>query len=236
MNPAHNPTIETYDGLREAYDFFNARLFGDALPSCLITLQRHKRTYGYFSPKRFVRRSGEVTDEIAMNPAFFATRSIPEVLSTLVHEMVHLWQEKFGTPGRGRYHNKEWASAMETIGLIPSRTGNPGGKKTGDRVTHYIQPGGPFEVACQVLVTKRFVIEWLDTLAEKAPSGGDQSDDETGLASLGIQTGGKSKTGNRSNRTKYTHRCTDGNSVNVWGKAELLLYCGRCGEHYQPVE
>lgn len=85
------PTIETYNELQTAYDFFNTRLFSGDLPPCLITLQREKRTYGYFSSKRFVgSKSGQMVDEIAMNPSYFAIRSIEETLSTLVHEMVHL--------------------------------------------------------------------------------------------------------------------------------------------------
>ena len=51
------PTQETYDELQRAYEFFNQRLFESALPPCLITLQREKRTYGYFSNGRFVGRS-----------------------------------------------------------------------------------------------------------------------------------------------------------------------------------
>src|SRR5699024_9851145 len=43
------PTSEAYDELQIAYDHFNEHLFNNALPQCLITLQREKRTYGYFS-------------------------------------------------------------------------------------------------------------------------------------------------------------------------------------------
>ena len=64
-----DPTRTTYQGLTEAYDFFNERLFG-GLPRCLITMQRQKGAYGYFAGKRFGSRDGrEITDEIALNPA-----------------------------------------------------------------------------------------------------------------------------------------------------------------------
>jgi hypothetical protein len=65
-------------------------------------------------------------------------------LATLVHEMVHLEQDHFGTPSRSGYHNKEWAAWMDRVGLTPSNTGAPGGKRTGQQVTHYIVPDGPF--------------------------------------------------------------------------------------------
>ena len=64
----NTPTRQTYDELQQAYDFFNERLFSGRLPPCLITLQREKHTYGYFSSKRFVgRAAGDTTDELAMN-------------------------------------------------------------------------------------------------------------------------------------------------------------------------
>src|SRR5262245_32979605 len=96
-----NP-IRTYTSLDAAYDHFNRALFGGALPPCLITMQRRRGSYGYFSGGRFARlaAAAEVTDEIALNPATFARRTPREILSTLVHEMVHLWQHHCGAPGR----------------------------------------------------------------------------------------------------------------------------------------
>jgi hypothetical protein len=49
---------------------------------------------------------------------------------------------------RRNYHNKEWAVKMREVGLIPTDTGQPGGKDTGQKVTHVIEPGGRFEQAC----------------------------------------------------------------------------------------
>jgi len=35
--------------------------------------------------------------------------------------MVHDWQKEFGKPGRGRYHNREWAEKMKEIGRLAIR-------------------------------------------------------------------------------------------------------------------
>lgn len=83
--PPRVPTHETYRELQQAYDHFNERLFDGQLPSCLITLQREKRTFGYFSAARFVSDDGSTTDEIAMNPSYFAAMPIIETMQTLVH-------------------------------------------------------------------------------------------------------------------------------------------------------
>ena len=158
------PTRETYDAFLAAYDFFNRALFGGELPNCLITLQRRKRSYGYFSGDRFASIDGQLTDEIAMNPAHFRNRPVHEVLATLAHEMVHLWQHHHGTPGRGRYHNREWAAKMKAVGLQPTDTGEEGGKEIGERVHHLIVPGGPFDRAVTKLAARNFSITWAEHL------------------------------------------------------------------------
>jgi hypothetical protein len=48
-----NPTSDTYDNLLMAFKFMNEHLFNGTLPICLITLQREKKTYGYFCGNRF---------------------------------------------------------------------------------------------------------------------------------------------------------------------------------------
>lgn len=138
------PTQETYDAVTRAFDHFNWALFDNQLPACLLTLQRKGRTYGYFCRKRFARNDGETCDEIALNPAHFSTRDLEDICATLVHEMTHLWQHHFGNPGRGRYHNREWADKMNSLGLHPSDTGEPGGRETGDLMAHYIVADGAF--------------------------------------------------------------------------------------------
>ncbi len=67
------PTREAYDEFQLAFDHYNRELFDGRLPVCLITLQREKRAYGYFSSQRFGhRKSMQKTDEIAINPSYFA--------------------------------------------------------------------------------------------------------------------------------------------------------------------
>ena len=80
-----SPTQQTYAELQRAYDHFNQALFGGALPPCLVTLQREKRTYGYFSSKRFVHLDGTMTAVIALNPSFFAVVPLTETLHAFDH-------------------------------------------------------------------------------------------------------------------------------------------------------
>jgi hypothetical protein len=204
------PTAETYEGLQAAYDFFNVRLFGGSLPPCLLTLQRTNRTYGYFSGNRWTDRAGQtVTDEIALNPMHFLNRSTEAVLSTLVHEMVHLWQHHYGKPSRSAYHNREWAAHMKAVGLQPSDTGQPGGKETGQQVTHYVIAGGPFAVACADLMEQRFNIPYGDRAGEQP----------------------KAKGGKSGLRYKFTCAAC---GLNAWSKPDAVLICGACVEVMTP--
>src|SRR5258708_10416941 len=105
----NNPTTQTYTSLTTAYDFFNQELFSGSLSPCLITIQRHKGAFGFFSGERFANTTNpkQITDEIALNPVHFATRKQTEVLSTLARGMVHLWQHHFGKQPRKGYNDKQ---------------------------------------------------------------------------------------------------------------------------------
>jgi len=202
-----NPTQRTYGDLSAAYAFFNARLFEGRLPGCLVTLQRRSGTYGYFAGNRFGSADGqEITDEIALNPSHFATRSSEAVLSTLVHEMVHLWQHHFGKPSRAAYHNRQWAEWMRAVGLIPSHTGAPGGRETGQGVSHYVEPGGAFTRACAELLGEGFVVAYVERQGER----------ETVRARR-----------KAASKTRFTCPCC---GAHAWGKPELRLICGECEE------
>lgn len=200
-------TLTEYRTLDEAHSHFNARLFGGELPECLIVLQRKsKRNLGYFRPESFEHRSEETSiDEIALNPDNFIGRTDQEILSTLVHEMVHVWQHHFGKPSRNGYHNKEWGEKMDEIGLCPSNTGELGGKRTGQQMTHYIIEGGPFDVACAEFTGK---LQWQSLPRPSA-----------------LKTKASSK-------TKFT--CPECGQ-NAWAKPTSNLMCGDCEIHMEEA-
>lgn len=142
--------------LSYAYDYFNRVLFGGVLPDALIILHRKNGARGYHQTDTYRARVEGIeqpyVSEIALNPDDFAGRSTKLIMSTLVHEMVHEWQCRFGLDYKPGTHNTEWADKMEQIGLIPTSTGAPGGKRTGKRATHIVEVGGPFDVACTELL------------------------------------------------------------------------------------
>jgi predicted SprT family Zn-dependent metalloprotease len=191
-----------YTGLQKAYDHFNRELFDGKLPDVFITYQRRAHSAGYFSADRYSGRDIKLgKHELALNPDGFIERTDKQICSTLVHEQCHVDQHAGGTAPKRGYHNKEWAAQMKTIGLQPSSTGMVGGKETGQHMSHYIIPGGPFERA----YAKLAATGWKLNL-QSAPR-------------PGLEKGGNSK-------TKFTcSRC----GQNAWGKPDLDIICGWCG-------
>ena len=257
---AVTPTGQAYHELQWAYDHFNRTLFGGRLPACLITLQREKATSGYFSSKRFARTDGQITDEIALNPAYFAVVPQVETLQTLVHEMCHLWQGHFGKPGRGRYHNEEWAAKMESLGLMPSSTGKPGGKRTGDHMSDYALEGGAFLAACAELLTEKFRLSWYDrfpadmhvafgqdSMGQTLPPavGGGPAPAQQNAALAGVvvmpypNSAFPAAPGQPSqppaNRSKVKYHCAGRCGANVWGKPGLAIICGVCNAPFADL-
>lgn len=152
------PALEQYGAYQEAWSYFNRTLFGGKLQPCHLTFSRHRGSQGFFAPHRWTK-DGKTIHEIALNPAGLS-RPISEVFGTLVHEMVHQWQFDCGRPPRAGYHDMQWASKMEAVGLIPSDTGATGGKKTGQKMTHYIDKDGTFAQAVKVM-PKEAVLPWI---------------------------------------------------------------------------
>lgn len=207
---ATKPSVAIYSELQFAYDFFNVELFNRQLPQCVITLQRDKRSYGFFANDRFRRKDGLTTDEIALNPDHMSERSDIDVLSTLVHEMCHQWQQHLGEPSRRCYHDREWAKRMREVGLHPSDTGQPGGKQTGQRMSHYIMHPGPFALACERLLAQGFTLSWGSLPRQAQP-----------------------KEGKSGKRWKFV--CPDcGQSVR--GKEDTEVMCGKCKKDMEAEE
>ena len=162
-----------YCGLQQAYDHFNFELLDGKLPDVMITLQRHAHSAGYFSPDRFSGRADNfVKHELNLNPDGFPDRSDEQICSTLAHEMVHVWQEVFGKPSKGGYHNRQWAEQMKAIGLQPSASGLLGGKETGPQVSHYILADGRFARAYSALAATGRKLNLERTRQRGQPNGG----------------------------------------------------------------
>ena len=208
-------TTEQYKLFDDLYSFYNKELFDGLLNDCMITTSRKKRYFGFFAHniwKKNKSKDGVEIHEICLNPDFL-DRIDEEWQATLVHEMVHLWQQDFGKTSRAGYHNKQWAQKMKEIGLYPSSTGEEGGKETGQLCSHYIIPDGAFIEAFKRLQEKQ--IKYIT------------------VANL-VEGGGKGKAAAASARSKTKYICPCGNKV--WGKPSLSIMCNNCNQLFIEEE
>lgn len=202
------PTVEQWDAYQQAWSWFNDKLFEGNLAPCILNFSRRtKRTNGFFAPQKWAKDE-QVVPEISLNPDQLK-RPLAEVMSTLAHEMTHQWQFQSGNPSRGGYHNTEWGQKMKEIGLYPSNTGQPGGKETGQQMTHYVIEGGLFETAFQTM-PEEYSIPWTSGIEQVNP------------APKKLES-----------KVKFT--CLSC-GVNAWGKPGLLIKCKPCDmEMGRPV-
>lgn len=236
----HSPKLA--EEFQQAYDYFNEVLFNSELPQCILVLcNSNRRTLGYYHQGQYVdTENAEVIDKIALNPQWFAERGMEKTLSTLVHEMCHLYCFRLlEKPPRHGYHCKRWGAKMKEVGLYPSNTGEEGGKETGQSVSHYILEDGPFKAACTKFLSEhpgitymhRIQFNPMDKPAQVLEPIQKTPELEAVVTLCSPLEEGK-KTDN-SNRVKYTcPKC----ETNVWGKPNLRLVYADCEIPFEPQE
>ncbi len=198
-----------YESLYKAFNFYNKELFSNTLPDCLITLGRTRHSMGHFGSNFWNNENDTREHEINLNPDFVKKSNLVDVLSTLTHEMVHLWQFVHGNPGKNGYHNIEWVLAMIHIGLLPFNQSNSE-LRTGTNVSHKIESCGMFDRKTDELLKNGFSIP---------------------LETNGTQALEKEKN-KQQNKTKYT---CPGCATNVWGKPKLAIVCVPCSLEYMET-
>ena len=107
--------------LNNLFDRLNHRFFGGRLPKAVIAIGPDLIVrYGYY---RIGRDEIGARHRIHLNSRHFC-RSECEVGVTLLHELLHLHQHLYGSPGkRARYHNKEFVELAAAVGIV-SAIGN----------------------------------------------------------------------------------------------------------------
>lgn len=244
------PTEVAYSELQIAYNFINEQLFNKTLPNCLITFQRNKNTFGYFNEKRYINKENKTTDEIALNPEYFLCYPLIEIFQTLAHEMCHQWQNHYGKPSRRCYHNREWANKMIEIGLMPSHTGLPGGKKTGQKMADYPTPNGKFINCIMQLLKTGFRISWFDRFPVKREPKivlewqkelmNELSDEEKEIFEKITQKpeieGAIFQDDNTNSLSgkKFKYSCPSCH-CSVWGKNNINIICCDCKQQYEKL-
>ncbi len=126
-------------------------------------------------------------------------------------EMRRKPNRKSGAAARG-YHDRAWGQQMIAVGLMPSHTGRPGGRRTGYRMSHYVIERGPFDLACRELLIAGERINWRDAQARFSLS--------PGLSGASAEPAPA-----RNTRTRFICPLCD---VKAWSRASTRLACSDC--------
>lgn len=92
------------------------------IPEIALCLdQLSARRYGHF---RYGHNGFGLRGEIVLNTRYLPPhREVWEVLGTLLHELLHAWQQAHGTPGKRNHHNQEFRDKARAFGLLIDRRG-----------------------------------------------------------------------------------------------------------------
>jgi hypothetical protein len=58
-----------------------------------------------------------IDDEVVISFRHLQRDPVADVLDTLLHEMLHQWQQRHGQPGAGGYHNEEFQAKARELGI-----------------------------------------------------------------------------------------------------------------------
>ena len=104
--------------LERAFAFFNARWWSGQLPVPVFAFfaqPPRTRRLGHYRARSWREPDGSPRDEIVLYADLALSQGLDSVLETLLHEMVHVWQEYFGRPSVR--HNAAWHAEAARVGL-----------------------------------------------------------------------------------------------------------------------
>lgn len=109
-------------GLMQAFNAINNHFYGGELEKPIITVKegKKKNAYGWIETSKNWIQGKTERYEINISCDYIGERTVPETISTLMHEMAHLYNiqhEIKDTSRAGIYHNTKFKETAEAHGL-----------------------------------------------------------------------------------------------------------------------
>lgn len=113
---------ELQAALQAAFNAINRDFYKGELEKVIITVKenRKKHAYGWIELDKNWTQNGKARHEINIAADYIGKRSVVETITTLMHEMAHLFNLQHDikdTTRSGIYHNKEFKKTAEAHGL-----------------------------------------------------------------------------------------------------------------------
>lgn len=210
-------TVSLYKSLQNAIDYAEEYFFTSkgkkAFPKIVLSLDsscRRSCVASVVVKYLYDKKIKEILQFMTFNPDYF-DRTTEKILSTVVHELCHIYEIAYIHTPRSGYHSKKWEALMLECGLSPIFN-----NKSRTSVTQKIEEDSVFkEFAASFEESNP---DWL-TCVRYSPNktgneDGDNSDDFPELPK-------------QPNRNKIKYTCPECDA-HVWGKPNLNIRCGDC--------
>ena len=214
--------------LEKMYRQLNIDKFNGDLPDCLITVQSTPGAYGHVTLGKVWRVKDTERYELNIS-ADTIDRPIESVVSTLLHEMVHIFCMENGikdTSRNGTYHNRRFKEQAELRGLVIGYD---------KRIGH--SPTSPSEDLINYIIEN----DWSDILIGRhslsfCPGGGSSTSPGAyggSSTSPGADFDQPQKIKKPSSTRKYVCPCC---GMSVRATRQVNIICGDCTEQMEVVD
>ena len=200
-----------------------------AIPDHIISVEALPMPYkGYAVNEAWVSNTGDLADQVTLVFPCHRQSDLKDVAATLVHEQIHVKQNREGKPSvkTPAYHNREFADWLRSTGIQTSTTGEPDGAPVGVKMGQYVVEGGPFDQIMNCLIAQGFSLPWDSTwkLANYAPNAEGGKHKEAA----------RRKAPKRKDRSKTKFTCPNCGQI-ARANHDAELGCRRSGCQDQPM-
>ena len=231
-------SLELYAKIQTVIDEIDARFFSgkgkQKIPQVVFAINTRCKScvLAFVQPDSlYDKNTDKKLQYMAINPDYF-NRDVGEIISTICHELCHVYENAYLHIPRGGYHDKQWAELMTECGLEPIYNNT---SKTS--VHHKVIKDGVFEEYIKQFKEEHGedffnIVSYSSEIQRKTRK------------ALGIEEGegedepkpdNADKPVKKYNRNKIKYVCPSC-SAKVWGKSGLSIRCIDCDEDFEEEE
>ena len=233
-------STELYNKIQAVIDELDSTFFSgngkECIPELVFAINNQCRACvtAFVSPDAlYDKRNNRKLQYLGINPKYL-DRDVSAILSTICHELCHIYENAYIHIPRGGYHDRQWTELMESCGLTPVFL-----NKSKTTVSTKIAEGGAFEEFVKTFKEKHGedyfnIVEYSIEIEHKTKVAlGIEDSDDTEDGSPKADNADKPVKKYNRNKVKYT--CPDC-GVKVWGKPGLHIECSDCACSFEEEE